>query len=298
MANDTPSVRLDAKAERAPGWVFSLACALAVGLLAWADAALDHDIALGVLYVLPVAVLAWRGGGGLSLLLAVFSGAAYLAGEYYTGWVARHPLHAVWDTVMLTGFLTIISVLLTRLRGSLEHEQLLARTDPLTGLANRRTFYERVTLEIERMRRAPRPLSVAYLDVDDFKGVNDRYGHAAGDEVLRAVADVLRSGLRQTDLAGRIGGDEFVILLPETGPEGTVTCITDLQRGLEAAMAERKWSLRCSIGAVTFLHPPASEEDLVRRADELMYQVKRDGKGQLRHAVVEAEERPVASDEA
>jgi diguanylate cyclase (GGDEF)-like protein len=298
MANDTHSVGVEEEVPRERWWVLCLGGALLMILLAWADALLGHDIALDDLYFLPVVLAAWRRAAGLSLFLAIFGSVAYFVGEFHTGYAQVHLMQAFWDMGMLTGALVVVSVLLSHLRKSLDREQKLARTDILTGLANRRTFYERVALEIERMRRAPRPLSLAYMDVDDFKEVNDRHGHAAGDEVLRAVADVLRRGLRQMDLAGRIGGDEFVVLLPETGPEGAITCLTDLQRGLEAAMAERKWPVRCSIGAVTFLRPPVSEDDLVRRADALMYGVKHSGKGQLRHAVVEAEEEPLAPEEA
>ncbi|HTC77354.1 MAG TPA: diguanylate cyclase, partial [Terriglobales bacterium] len=108
-----------------------------------------------------------------------------------------------------------------QLAAALAAEKELSRSDPLTGLPNRRAFYEVALAEADRARRYRHPLSLAYLDVDNFKQVNDDYGHDAGDELLVRVAEVLRRNLRNNDIVARLGGDEFAMLLPETPASAT-----------------------------------------------------------------------------
>src|SRR5207253_7376812 len=134
-------------------------------------------------------------------------------------------------------------------------ERLLARTDPLTGAANARTFYESVALEAERATRAGRPLTLAYLDLDNFKRLNDRLGHAAGDAALVDLVRMIRPGLRAPDVLARLGGDEFALLLPDTDAEGAVALLTRMQEALTREMARAGRPISASVGAVTFEKP-------------------------------------------
>jgi diguanylate cyclase (GGDEF)-like protein len=158
------------------------------------------------------------------------------------------------------------------------HEQQAARTDPLTSLSNRRAFVEAAWLELERGRRHSRPLSLLYIDCDDFKLVNDRLGHVAGDAVLSAVGATLRQAVRGLDTVARLGGDEFGVLLPEVDRAGAVALADRLRVQLREALAGRGDAVTFSIGVATFLRPPASVDEMILRADELMYQAKRSGK--------------------
>ena len=118
-------------------------------------------------------------------------------------------------------------------------------------------------------RRYGGPLSLAYLDLDDFKRVNDERGHAAGDDVLRAVADALRSQLRPTDLVARLGGDEFVVLLPHTDREGAFEAMARVRTVLASTQV-----IGFSVGVIQVDHAIGSIDDLLGRADELMYEAK------------------------
>jgi len=158
----------------------------------------------------------------------------------------------------------------------------LALTDDLTRIPNRRAFFEYLTREKNRDRRYRLELTVAYVDLDKFKALNDRLGHTIGDRVLVRVANILRDHLRATDFVARIGGDEFVIVLPQTGKDAGGVVLTKLQRVLDAAMQEYGWDISFSIGAVTFHPPPDSVHEIVSKADEAMYAVKRNGKNGLR----------------
>jgi diguanylate cyclase (GGDEF)-like protein len=190
----------------------------------------------------------------------------------------------VWAGVMHTAFFSIAVVLLAALKGALERERALARHDPLTQLPNRTAFFERAEAEVARLSRYGRPLTVAFVDCDNFKSVNDSAGHEMGDKVLQAVATALRGTVRRSDLASRIGGDEFALLFPELGAKEAQDVIAKLQARLLAAMAEQRWPVTFSVGVVTCTAPPGSFDALLAQADALMYQVKNSGRNAVKFA--------------
>jgi diguanylate cyclase (GGDEF)-like protein/PAS domain S-box-containing protein len=158
--------------------------------------------------------------------------------------------------------------------------------DPVTGLANRALFAERVRHAIARTRREHHSVAVVFLDLDDFKTINDSLGHAAGDEVLVEVAKRLATSIRASDTAARFGGDEFALLLEDI--EGVQEAADTADRVLESLalplrVAHKELSLRCSIGiSVVSQGVAAGAEELIRDADAAMYRAKRDGKGSYR----------------
>jgi diguanylate cyclase (GGDEF)-like protein len=167
-----------------------------------------------------------------------------------------------------------VASILTVLKRVVEHEREVARTDWLTGLPNNRSFLESALREVERSRRTQEPLTVAYIDVDGFKAVNDNFGHAAGDNLLRQIADTLRDGLRVVDLVARLGGDEFAVLLPGADRQQARIALSRLHGQLLEAANAGGWPFSVSIGAVVFDEPP-SVEDMLRQADIAMYGAKR-----------------------
>lgn len=160
----------------------------------------------------------------------------------------------------------------------------LSATDGLTRLYNHRTIQERLTQELQRADRYHTPLTCLMLDIDDFKKVNDRNGHLFGDNVLATTADLIRSAVRQTDLAGRYGGEEFLVLMPQT--EGTVA-LTLAERILKAVSDQTypseagDVSVTLSIGLATYpdsIHGVKSQNALLSAADQALYKAKRSGK--------------------
>src|SRR5205085_680354 len=132
--------------------------------------------------------------------------------------------------------------------------------------------------ERSRTVRYGRPLTLTYLDLDAFKQVNDTLGHAVGDELLKTVANTLRSSVRASDIVARVGGDEFALLLPESGVGTAEVVLRKLQSRLLHAMQEKQWPVTFSMGAITFLQIPHSCDDMLHSADQLMYEVKSHGK--------------------
>ncbi len=159
----------------------------------------------------------------------------------------------------------------------------LATTDALTGLATRRHFMKRLAEEIARAKRYGRSLSVAMIDLDHFKQVNDRHGHQLGDQVLRTFAECLSSTLRTVDMAGRLGGEEFAICLPETGgASAAIICerILARTRDLRIAVDDGSIGFTASIG-ITELHEDDDAEDMLLRADTSLYAAKAAGRDRI-----------------
>ena len=260
--------------------VLSLAF-VAILLLGIVDVSTGPDISLAIFYLVPVGAVAWRCGRRSALIIALFAGVAWLGADAYfqtTGtWVQ------IWNATVRTSVFIFFGVVVAELRSAINHERDLARIDMVTGVANRRCFYELATLEISRARRFNRPLTLVYLDCDRFKSVNDRFGHAAGDRVLRTVADVLRQSTRAIDTVARMGGDEFALLLPETNEAGAKVVVHNVRERLRARFGPAEPSVTLSMGVRTYHPPPAVVDDMITGADELMYDVKKSGKDGVRY---------------
>jgi len=182
--------------------------------------------------------------------------------------------------------------LLNRLTDQNAELERLATTDGLTGLANRRRLFERLDQEVYRARRYGIALSVILLDIDHFKRVNDSWGHAVGDRVLREVARETQQLLHKTDLAGRYGGEEFVLLLPETDLAEAMSLAHRLNRHIArtAFALERGSSLSVTVSAgVAALFPDESSEALIQRADRALYRAKEMGRDRVEAAVAPAD---------
>lgn len=181
------------------------------------------------------------------------------------------------------GRVLLAIVLDITLRKEMEaHLKLLAATDPLTGLLNRGRFFELAAEEISRSRRYERPLAVVMLDIDLFKNINDTYGHTAGDTALRAFADLCRGLVRAPDILGRIGGEEFALLLPETNGV-SARALADRLRAAVAAMRVDGLPIVMTVSAgVSELAPGETAIDAaLSRADTALYEAKRNGRNRV-----------------
>jgi two-component system cell cycle response regulator len=177
-----------------------------------------------------------------------------------------------------------------KLSAQKEHFRALAQTDGLTGLPNFRSFHARLEEEVARAHRYGHPLSCAMVDLDGLKEINDKLGHAAGNRAITALADAVREELRDTDFAARYGGDEFVVLLPQTNQSQGALFAERLRRRLVEASEEAGLPVRGSIGVAALsaeeLDSPEAAEDLLRRADEALYRAKRSGRDRVEVAEV------------
>jgi diguanylate cyclase (GGDEF)-like protein len=237
------------------------------------------DVKLGLLYLVPVLLVTWYEGIWVGVLFTVVAMALRMVIE-----LEQQPAVSVGVSLLnQLSFAVVAGVAMLayrRLRRSQEELARLATQDQLTTVLNARAFADRLTQELERNRRYPRALSLLYLDLDNFKVINDSHGHQTGDAVLRLVADAMRTSVRQADVVGRLGGDEFAVLMPETDALLADAAAKRLAASLRTVFKGTP-SVTASIGVVSCTATDANTDDLLRRADQAMYDAKRLGKDRV-----------------
>jgi diguanylate cyclase (GGDEF)-like protein len=263
-----------------------LAGFLLVLLLGLSDQISGPDLSFLLFYLVPVLLVSWYAGPWFGILIGLAGTVTWFVANNLGAFSYVHPVIPYWNAVGRLGMFVVVAYIIGKMRVVLEHEQAISRTDYLTGVANRRFFTESLDLELNRTRRYGRPVSLVYMDIDDFKAINDEKGHEVGDRVLRAVARTLRENVRVTDQVARLGGDEFGVLLPETDYEAAEKLLPRLVEKLSSAATQHGWKVEFSIGVVTAEPPPPPLEEFMRAADTLMYEAKREPGSVVRHEVV------------
>jgi diguanylate cyclase (GGDEF)-like protein len=282
---------LAAYLERQPAWLVLGMGGVLTALVTLVDLPAGRGLYLTPIYMVPVGLVSWllgrRAGLAMAATGALIWSLAYVLGGPALAWGTVAPY---WNIASQLGMLLAVGLVVSGLREALEREKELARTDPLTGVPNSRAFLEHLDRELSRALRYKHPFTVAYLDTDDFKVINDHFGHNEGDRLLRAIADTVGANMRATDLVARMAGDEFTLLLPETGRKESEIVMARVKHALAIAMQSYGWPVTFSMGVVTYDSPPPSVHDLIKVADDLMYSVKRGGKNSVQHAVYEERE--------
>jgi diguanylate cyclase (GGDEF)-like protein len=261
----------------------TLAAIAAIGLL---DFSTGIDFRIYPLYFLPVSLAAWQLGLWPAIWASAIAAFSWLVSNYLAGMQLRPEVWA-FNAVMQGVSFIVVGTLIARLKGALDREQQLSRTDSLTSLLNARAFYDEAPRILAQALRHGHMVALAYIDLDNFKSVNDRMGHSAGDEVLRRAADVLKSCARRSDLCARLSGDEFVVLLSETTVEGAQVSFDRFRVLFAEASAAGLAPITVSVGAVAFAKPPVDIDEMVRHADAMMYAAKAWGKDRVTLEVID-----------
>ncbi len=269
--------RLSARAITVIGLIF-------VSLIGVADYSQDDGVSLAVFYLVPTSFVAWFAGRNLGVFIAVPSTLTWYVASKPADMLQTHSLGTYVDFVTKLIFFLIVALLVARQRVLLERERITSHTDFLTGALNRRALYEIASAEIQRAKRHDRPFTIVYFDVDEYKTINDGFGHAVGDELLRHTVAIARQHLRETDSVARLGGDEFAFMLPETDTDAAQAVVDKIRRLIQADMDAQSWPVTLSIGVLTCEQAPDSVEAMLRVADQLMYQVKLQGKNAILYA--------------
>ncbi len=256
-------------------------CLVILFLIGIIDYMTWEELSLSVFYLLPVSLATWRAGRWIGILFCFVAAIVWFFSDFMTGHVYPHFIIPYWNAFERLAFFLIVSYTLSRLKNSLMQEKLLARIDPLTGLLNPRSFNDSAQTEIDKASRFKRPFTVAFIDLDNFKMVNDQLGHSVGDVLLQLVAETIKKNTRVVDIVARLGGDEFIILLPETGIESAQVVFRKLQERIMEAMQKNRWPITLSIGAVTYINPPDTVDNMLKKADNLMYSAKNSGKNKI-----------------
>jgi diguanylate cyclase (GGDEF)-like protein len=244
-----------------------------VAVIAVGDWVTGPDLSFSVLYVGTVVAVTWLGSRRHGMLVAGLAAAESLLAVAVT---RGTPTPAdVWNASTQLIVLVLTAALIGSLRRALCEQRRMAMVDTLTGAMNRRAF--QLVAERERIRagREGTPLSLAYLDLDGFKEINDRLGHAAGDELLSGFAERVASEIRGTDLFARIGGDEFVLALPDTDAREAVLVVDRVRNLLTDTRPDL--AVTASAGIATYRFPPNTVDAMLAGADDLLYEAKERG---------------------
>jgi diguanylate cyclase (GGDEF)-like protein len=278
-----------------PGILRTLLAVLAVAALAFVgllDYVTGPWLSFALFYVVPVLAAAWWLGRGPALLASLTAGIAWFEAEAW-GHRGEPTRTLVWNSMSRLVMLVAMAAMVVRIREDrrrlkemnarlselLHGAEKLARTDALTGLPNRRAFIERLSAELAHAKRIAGPVCIAYIDIDNFKRLNDERGHVEGDQFLKKIAQAIRDTVRASDVAARLGGDEFAVLFTDA----KLASVEPLAHRLLArtrALGGRYPGLDvgASVGMAWSESAPEGPEQLLDRADGAMYEAKSAGK--------------------
>ncbi len=259
-----------------------------IGIL---DFVTGYELAFSLFYLLPISTVVWFLGKRFGVLFSVLASIVWFFADYFSGHQYTDQIIYIWNTAIRFAFFVIVTTLLTSFKEALEREKALSRVDRLTGAINGEYFYELLQAELDRFLRYKHPFTLAYIDLDDFKMINDQLGHSAGDALLRQVIVTIKDNTRKTDVIARMGGDEFAILLLETDSMTAQLVISRIHQNLLNEMGNNQWQVTFSIGATTFNAAPKSTYEIIKLADDQMYSVKRAGKNGVSYSVYSGEQK-------
>ena len=269
------------------------AAVVALGLLLVGGAAiLDHitgqDLSFLCFYLIPVSFFIWFTTRRLGVLISLLCSLVWFSENITDKAHVFHSHISYLNMSVEVVFFFLATLLICILKDALGINEELSRQDALTGAINRNAFYKLANREIARLERYKHPFTVAYMDIDNFKVINYRFGHSTGDQLLCSVADTVRKNLRRLDIISRFGGDEFTILLPETGPEAAQVVLSRIRNVLLNIMEHNKWPVTFTFGTVTFLKAPSSVEEMMKKVGGLMYAGKDSGMNTMAQEIVNA----------
>jgi diguanylate cyclase (GGDEF)-like protein len=257
---------------------------LAIGSL---DSITSYHISVSALYLLPIMLIAWFEGGVPAAIISIFSATTWAMSDLVSGHPYSRIAVPIWNATMVLGMFLIVAFSITALKKLLIKEREHAHTDDLTGVENIRFFYEQARIEISKSAIDKRPLTLAYIDIDNLRHVNDTLGHIAGDYLLHEAAQVMRSTLRSVDIIARLGGAKFAILMPETKNENAAVIIYKVQEHLLDMAKHNGWPVTFRTDVVTCYSPAYTIDELIKVAEDLMNAAKKTGKNMVKYEKLE-----------
>ncbi|QGX38897.1 GGDEF domain-containing protein [Permianibacter aggregans] len=251
---------------------YSLTLLLVVALT---DTLTGFEYTFSLFYLLPIILSALLGRPILAYGTAIIAAGAWTASELLSGKIYAHHLVLLWNVLVREGFLLAFTFLLVWLVKSLRMLRVLSNFDSLTNLPNRRYFIEQADAMLALINRQHGVGCLAYIDLDNFKQINDSLGHQAGDEVLKLAAIAIRCSIRPYDIAGRLGGDEFAIFMAHVDPSVSDAALGKVRQVFERQMCAMQLPVQMSIGIDYIDNPDRKLAELLAAADARMYATKR-----------------------
>jgi len=268
--------------------VFSLSVFF-IFLIGYYDHMTGVHVSMMLVYAVPVFIAAKYCGKWEGITVAVCAALSWMIVNALHMGTGESEAILSWNAFSRLAIFCLIAYtvsLQTKLRWALERERLKADSDRLTGLLNKEAFRERVEEELNMARRYKHPFSLAFIDLDNFKQINDIHGHIRGDKLLNEVSKTIKRSIRKTDIAGRIGGDEFAVFFPETDEKQVRKAIEQLVAELDIMTSQSGWQVTASIGVVSCSEVLDTFDVLLGKADKLMYLAKVNGKNSVEYLTI------------
>ena len=257
--------------------LFPITIILVFGL-GFLDHLTGYEVSFSMFYLFPILLLTWFKRIRYGILISFLSAATWLTADLTSGHPYSNYWVLLWNMLMRFIVFVIMVFLLEKLIQELSLVKKLSDLDVLTELNNTRSFIKLASIEKNRSSRFKRPFTIAYLDIDNFKHVNDAFGHAQGDILLQNIGKTIKENLRVYDIPARLGGDEFSIFFPETDKTQAELAVNKIKTCVENTLKGHSDLLTLSIGALVVTKPDYSIEEIIRIADDLMYSVKKASK--------------------
>jgi len=274
---------MDFRKERFPSYIIIIVTLVFILFLNISDYLTGSELSFSIFYLIPISFITIYLNYNYGVLASILCCVAWFLADYFAGAKYSTILIPYWNAFVRLIYFCLHSIILGNLIKRMNQTKHIGDTDTLTNIPNYRCFYDFALKEIERAKRFKKPITLSYIDLDNFKKVNDKFGHSTGDYLLKTVAGILNNNIRPNDITARIGGDEFVILLSEINYKKSLTILKRIQKRLLFSMKENNWPVTFSIGAITFNNISVSVEHMISETDKLMYLVKNSGKNNLKH---------------
>jgi diguanylate cyclase (GGDEF)-like protein len=242
-----------------------------------------YESAFSIFYVFPVFLVTWFVGLRWGIIFSVLSGFTWLAADLLSGHHYSNPAIAFWNMMVRATTFMIIASTVSQLNKVLAAERTFARTDALTGVSNTKHFQELGARMVQRNGKDKKQCALGFIDLDNFKNINDEYGHSTGDQLLQLAAKIIKQNLREEDVVARLGGDEFGVIITATSQAAAEDIFARIRKSFLSEMKKRKWPVTFSGGVVYFENCMASVDEMIGMADRLMYAVKKNGKNAIQY---------------
>lgn len=254
-------------------------------VIAYLDYSTSSELYLEVLYFIPILLAAWYGRKLIAIYETVFCALLSIIVDLLLNHFHYYSFAHIWNFTSTLVILIVFVMLIIKLKHSIEGEKYLARTDFKTKALNSLALYEIIASEMQISIRHKYPLTLAYIDVDNFKSINDTYGHSVGDVLLLEIVNIIKNNIRKNDAIARLGGDEFAILFPRTGKDGAKTAVENIRDKLMSMVNGHGYNISFSIGVVIFIKIPSKAEEMISLGDQTMYAVKESTKNSIKYVL-------------
>lgn len=246
------------------------------------DILVGSELSFSIFYLLPITLAIFLSGPRLGVVFSVLCSLAWIYADIYSGQSFSNVYIPVWNTLVRFGYFIFHTLILSKLITLISEVREIGFRDPLTKAFNWRYFEEFTNNMLKAAARKRSRIALAYFDVDNFKKLNDTYGHNMGDQALIMIVDSVKSEIRGEDLLARLGGDEFVLIFQDVDVTAAQEILSRVKAKVTAEIAAYQWPISLSIGCIVFNQLSSTVGPMLKQVDELMYEVKHSGKNNLK----------------